>query len=117
MDRSHPSASQHSTAVRTAGSAALDLLLPADAGKRGEPAAIARARPVVPEVAVLRQPQDGHRVRNGPPSRAAADAHFGNRSSLSQAAPESPGAGPPDLSIPVARRGDRAPQPGLVDRY
>src|ERR1700691_2098903 len=117
MDRSCPSATHRSTAVRTAGSAALDLLLFVAAGELGEPAAAARARRAVPEVAVLRQPQDGRRVRRGPPSRAAADAHFGNRSSLSQAAPESPGAGPPDLSVPVARRGDRAPQPGLVDRY
>src|ERR1700681_3611438 len=101
MDRYHSSAPEHSTAVRTAGSAALDLLLPADAGERGELAAVARARRTVPEVAVLRQPQDGRQVRRGPPSRPAADAHFGNRSSLSQAAAESPGSRPPDLSIPV----------------
>src|ERR1700722_3592237 len=117
MGRSRSSAPQHSTAVRTAGSAALDLLPPASAGEREEPPAVARARRTVSEVAVLRQPQDGCRVRRGPSSRPAADAHIGNRSSLSQTAPESPGSRPPDLSIPVARRGDRAPQPGLVDRY
>src|SRR5277367_2894049 len=117
MDRCRPSAPQHSTAVRTVGPAALDLLLPADAGQCGEPAAVARARRTVPEVAVLRQPQDGRRVKRGPPSRPSADAHFGNRSSLSQAAPESPGAGPPDLPVPVARRCDQAAQPGLEHRY
>src|SRR5271169_4543933 len=117
MDRCRPSAPEHSTAVRTVGSAALDLLLPADAGQCGEPAAVARARRAVPEVAVLRQPQDGRRVKRGPPSRPSADAHFGNRSSLSQAAPESPGAGPPDLPVPVVRRCDRAAQPGLEHRY
>src|SRR5580704_7935780 len=117
MDRSRPSAAHRATAVRTAGSAALDLLPPAEAGERGDLAAAARARRTVSEVTVLRQPQDGRRVRRGPPSGAAADADFGNRGSLSQAAPESPGAGSPDLPIPVARRGDRAAQPGLVDRY
>src|ERR1700676_5490583 len=117
MDRSRPSAAQHSTAVRTAGRATFALLPPASAGERGELAVVARARRTVSEGAVLRQPQDGRRVRRGPPSRAAADAHFGNRSALSQAAPESPGSGPPDLPVPVARRGDRAPQPGLEHRY
>src|ERR1700730_9098088 len=117
MDRSHSSAPQHSTAVRTAGSAALDLLLPAAAGERGELAAVARARRVVPEAAVLWQPQDGRRVRRGPPPRPAADAHFGNRSSLPQTAPESPGSRPPDLPVSVARRSDRAAQPRLEHRY
>ena len=72
MDRSRPSAPQRSTAVRTAGRAALDLLLPATAGKRGEPAPDAKAGPVVHEAPVFRQPQDGRRVRRGSPSRPAA---------------------------------------------
>src|SRR5579863_2519243 len=117
MDRSRPSAAHRATAVRTAGSPALDLLPPASAGERGEPAAVASARRTVPEVAVLWQPQDGRRVRRGPPSGPAVDAHFGNRGSLSKAAPESPGFRPPDLPVLVARRGDRAPQPGLEHRY
>src|SRR5882724_5947621 len=117
MDRSRPSAPQRSTAVRTAGRAALDLLLPAAVGERGEPAAVARARRVVPEAAFLRQPQDGRQVRRGPPSRPAADADFGNRSSLPQTEPESTGSRPPDLPIPIARRCDRAPQPSLEHRY
>src|SRR5580704_2206852 len=98
MDRSRPSAAYRSTAVRTAGRAALDLLLRATAGKRGEPAPDAKAGPVVHEAPVFRQPQDGRRVRRGPPSRPSADAHFGNQSALSQTASESPGSGPPDLS-------------------
>src|ERR1700674_1088132 len=117
MDRSRSSAAHRATAVRTAGGAALNLLPPASAGECGELAAAARARRTVSEVAVLRQPQDGCRVRRGAPSRPAADAHFGNRGSLSQAAPESPGSWPPDLPVLVARRGDRAPQPSLEHRY
>src|ERR1017187_3671337 len=117
MDRSDSSAPRHPTAVRTAGRAALDLLLPAAAGERREPAAVARARRVVPEVALLRQPQDGRRVRRGPPSSPAANAHFGNRSSLPQTAPESPGSRPSDLPVSVAGRPDRAAQPRLEYRY
>src|ERR1700692_1149732 len=64
MDRSRSSAPQHSTAVRTVGSEALDLLLPAKAGECGELAPAPRARRVVPEVSLLRQPQDGRRVGN-----------------------------------------------------
>src|ERR1700677_4829618 len=117
MDRSHPSATQHPTAVRTAGRAALDLLLPAAAGKRGELAPDAKAGPVVHEAPVFRQPQDGRRVRHGSPSCPAADAHFGNRSALPQTASESPGSRPPDLSVPCTRRSDRAAQPCLEHRY
>src|ERR1700694_1003233 len=117
MDRSPSSAPQHSTAVRTAGSASFDLLLPAAAGERGELAPVARARRVVPEVAVLWQPQDGRPVRRGPPSRSAADAHFGNRGALPQTAPEPAGSRPSDLPVSVARRSDRASQPRLEYRY
>jgi putative transposase len=42
-------------------------------------------------------------------SRAAADAHSGHRSALSQTELEPPGAGSPDLSVPAARRRDRKP--------
>src|SRR5579863_2312222 len=117
MDRSRLSATHRSTAVRTAGRAALDLLLPAAAGERGEPAPDAKAGPVVHEAPVFRQPQDGRRVRRGPPSCPAADAHFGNRSALPQTASESPGSGPSDLSVPATRRSDRAAQPRLEHRY
>src|SRR5580698_5560870 len=59
MDRSRASVPQHSTAVRTAGSAALNLLPPAAAGKCGEPATAPQTRPVVHEAPVLWQPQNG----------------------------------------------------------
>jgi hypothetical protein len=49
MDRSRSSAPQHSTAVRTAGSAALDLLLPAAAGELREPATAPPTGPAVSE--------------------------------------------------------------------
>src|SRR5271166_4198965 len=117
MDRSRPSEPQHSTAVRTAGPAALHLLLPASAGERGELAAVAHPRRVVSEVTLLWQPEDGRPVRRGPPSRAAADAHPGHRSPLSQTELEPSGAGPPDLPLPAARRGNPPAQPRLEHRY
>ena len=117
MDRSTTSAAERPTAVRTAGSAALDLLLPAAAGERGEPAPDAPARRVVPEVPVLRQPQDGRRAGGEPQTHPAADAHSGHRSSLPQTELEPSGAGSPDLSVPAARRRDRAAQPRLEHRY
>src|SRR5580700_2993746 len=117
MDRSRPSAAHRATAVRTAGGAALNLLPPASAGECEELAAVARARRAVPGVAVLRRPQDGRRVRRGPPSRPAADAHFGNRSPLCETEPEPSGAGSPDLPVPAARRGDPPAEPRLEHRY
>src|SRR5260370_6612510 len=117
MDRSRSSAPQHSTAVRTAGSAALDLLLPAAAGERGEPAPASRARPVVPEAPILRKPQDGSRAGSEPQAHPAPDAHSGYRSPLSQTELEPPGAGSPDLPVPAARRGNPPAQPRLEHRY
>src|ERR1700726_2524747 len=117
MDRSHSFVSHRATAVRTAGCAALELLLSAAAGERGELAAAARARRVVSEAAVLRQPQDGCRARCGPPSRPAADADFGDRSSLPQTALESPGAGSRSVSVLASRRRYQRTQPRLEYRY
>src|SRR5262249_25168451 len=71
MDRSHLSASQHPAVVRTAGNAALDLLLPTRAGGCGELVTAARTGRTVLKVAILWQPQDGCPVRRGPPSRPA----------------------------------------------
>src|SRR5271168_3179880 len=82
MDRFHTFAPHRATAVRTAGCAALELLLSAAAGERGELAPATRARRVVPEAAVFRQPQNGCRVRSGPASCPAVNADFGDRSSL-----------------------------------
>src|ERR1700691_978089 len=117
MDRSHSSAPDHSTAVRTAGCAAFDLLLSAAAGEHGELATVAHSRRVVSEVTLLWQPEDGRPVRRGPPSRPAADAHPGHRSPLSQTELEPSGAGPRSLPVPAARCGDRTAQPRLEHRY
>src|ERR1700674_5598162 len=106
MDRSPTSAPQHPTAMRTAGSAALDLLPPAAAGERGESASAPPARPVVPEAPVLRQPQDGRGVGGEPQTHAAPDAHSGHRSPLPQSHLELSGAGSPDLPVPAAQRGN-----------
>src|SRR5580658_7219663 len=117
MDRSTSSAAHRPTAVRTAGSAALDLLLPAAAGECGEPAADAPARRVVLEMSVLRQPQDGRRVEHQSQTGATADAHFGHRSPLRQAQLKPSSAGSRNLSVAAARRGDRKTKPRLEHRY
>src|ERR1700681_3332984 len=106
MDRSPSSAPQYPTAMRIAGSAALDLLLSAAAGERGEPASDAPARRVVHEAPVLRQPQNGRRTGSEPQAHPAADAHSGHRSPLSQTELEPPGTGSPDLPVPAARHGN-----------
>src|SRR5712691_3605917 len=117
MDRSRSSATPCSTAVRTAGSATLDLLLPAAAGERREPASAPRTRRAVLEMPVLRQPQDGRRAGGEPQTRPAVDAHSGHRSAVSQTELEPPGAGSPSLSVSTARRRDREAQPRLEHRY
>src|SRR5580704_7518592 len=117
MDRRHSSATHRATAVRTAGSAALDLLLPAAARGRGQPAADAPARRAVLEVSLLREPEDGRRVGDQSQTRATADAHSGHRSSLRQTQFKPPGAGSRSVSIPASRRGDRKTQPRLEHRY
>src|SRR5229473_4873785 len=117
MDRSRSSTPQHSTAVRTAGSAALNLLPPAAAGERGESASAPPARPVVHEAPVLRQPQDGRRAGGEPQTHPAPDAHSGHRSPLPQTQLEPPGAGSPDLPVPAARCGNPPAQPRLEHRY
>src|SRR6187549_1751236 len=117
MDRSAPSSPEHPTAVRTAGPAALDLLLPASARERGKLASAATAGPTVSGLAVLRQPQDGRRTGSEPQTRPAADGHSGHRSPLSQTAFESSGARPRSLPVPAARRDHREAQPSLEHRY
>src|SRR5579863_4474335 len=117
MDRSATSAPQYSTAVRTAGSAALDLLLSAAAGERGEPAPDAPARRAVHEAPVLRQPQDGCRVGDQSQTRATVDAHSGHRSSLPQTQLEPTGAGSRSVPVPAAWRRHRKAQSRLEHRY
>src|ERR1700680_3624022 len=117
MDRSHSFTPQHSTAVRTAGSAALDLLLPPLCGDRGEPASAPSARPPVSEVPVLRKPQDGRRVGSEPQAHPTADAHSGHRSPVSQTELKPPGTGSRGVCVPAAWRRDRTSQPCLEHRY
>src|ERR1700676_976363 len=117
MDRSYPSAADRPTAVRTAGSAALDLLLSAAAGERGEPAPDAPARPVVHEAPVFRQPENGRRTGDQSQPRATADADSGHRSALSQTQLEPSGTGSPDLPVPAARCRHRKTKSRLEHRY
>src|SRR3984893_11176194 len=117
MDRSRSPAPQHSTAVRTAGGAALDLLLSAAAREHRKPAAAPPTRPTVPEASVFRKPQNGGRVGGEPQAHPAADAHSGYRSPVSQTELEPAGAGSPGIPVPAARRRDRKTQPRLEHRY
>src|SRR6266852_1488382 len=117
MDRSTTSAAHCATAVRTAGPAALDLLLSAAAGGRGEPAPAPPARRAVPEMPVLREPQDGRRTGDQSQTRPTADAHSGHRSPLPQTELEPSGARSPDLPVPAARHRHRTPKPRLEHRY
>src|ERR1022692_3699448 len=84
MDRPATCALDHPTAVRTAESAALDLLLPAAAGERREPAPDAAARRAVSGMSLLRQPPHGGHAGGEPQTRPAAHGDYGNRSSLSK---------------------------------
>src|ERR1044072_3052665 len=117
MDRSNSSTADRSPAMRTAGCAALDLLLPATNRECPKSASASQARPVVYEAPVLRQPQDGRGVGSEPQAHPATNAHPWHRSSLSQTELEPSGAGSSDLPVPAARRCDRAAQPRLEHRY
>src|SRR6185295_4164958 len=117
MDRSATSRVERPTAVRTAQTAAFDLLLPTAAGECGKPAVDAAARRTLSGVAVLRQSPDGGHAGGEPQTHAAPDADFGNRSALSETELEPPGAWPRGLSLPAAGRLDRAAQPSLEHRY
>src|SRR6266511_3114707 len=117
MDRSTTSAVDRSAAVRSARFAALDVLLPAPAGERGESAPAPEIGRTVPGVSVLRQPQDGGDAGSQPQAHPAADADFGNRSPLSETEPESTGTRARGLPVPVAWRLDRTAQSSLEHRY
>src|ERR1700680_444927 len=117
MDRSATSAPDRPPAVRTARRAPPALLLPAAGGERREPEPAPAARRVVLGLPILRQPPDGRHAGSEPQTRPAADAHSRHPSPLSQTELEPSGAGPRDLSVPAARRFDRAAQPSLEHRY
>src|SRR5437763_8314865 len=117
MDRSCASEPEHSTAMRTAGSAAFELLLSAAAGECSKSASAPPARSVVFEAPLLRQPQNGCRAGSEPQAHPAPDAYPGHRSPLSQTKFKSPGAGASSLSVPAAWRGNPPAQPRLEHRY
>src|SRR6516165_10049832 len=117
MDRSATSQSERAAAMRTAGVAALNLLLPAAAGERGEPASATQTRRAVPRMPVLRQPSHGRYAGGQSQTDPAAHADSGNRSPLSETGLKSAGTGPRDLSVPAAQCLDRTAQPGLEHRY
>ena len=117
MDRSTTSAPECSAAVRTARRASLDLLSPAAAGERGEPASAPAARRAVLGLPVFRQPSHGRHAGGQPQTHPAADAHSGHRSALPETELEPPGSRSRDLPVPAARRLHRAAQPSLEHRY
>src|SRR6476646_4820908 len=117
MDRSTTSAPECSAAVRTARRASLDLLSPAAAGERGEPASAPTARRVVHGLPILRQPSHGRHAGGQPQTHPAADAHSGHRSALPEAELEPPGSRSLDLPIPAARRLHRTAESSLEYRY
>src|ERR1035441_1425827 len=71
MDRSTPSAPECSAAVRTARCASLDLLSPAAAGERGEPASAPAARRAVHGLPLFRQPSHGRHAGGQPQTHPA----------------------------------------------
>src|SRR5438876_7745331 len=117
MDRSTTSAPEYSAAVRTARRASFDLLSPAAAGERGEPASAPAARRAVHGLPILRQPSHGCYAGGKPQTHPAADAHSGHRSALPETQPEPPGSRSPDLPLPATRRLHRTAQPSLEHRY
>src|SRR5215472_11931970 len=117
MDRSAISRPECPAAVRAAQSAALDLLLPAAAGERAEPAPAPATGRVVPGLPVLWQPTDGGHAGGQPQTHSAVDGDSGYRSSLSETKSEPASAGPRDLPVPAPRGFDRAAQSSLEHRY
>src|SRR5689334_11149158 len=117
MDRSASFRAERPTAVRPAGLAKVELLLPAAARERGDPAADAAPGRTVYGLPVLRQSPDGGYARCEPQTHPAANADFGDRGALSETKFEPAGARPRDLPVPAARRLDRAAQPSLEYRY
>src|SRR5215475_9557662 len=117
MDRPTTSVPNGGAAMRTAGGTALDLLLPAAAGERGEPAPAPKTGRTLSPASVLGQPSDGCHAESQSQTHPATDAHPGYRSPLPEAELEPTGAGSRDLSVPAARRLDRAAQSSLEHRY
>ena len=117
MDRSTTPAADGSAAMRTVGSTAFELLLPAAARERGEPASAPAARRAVPGSPVLRQPAHGGHAGGQSQAHPAADADSVYRSPVSETEPEPSGGGPRDLPVPATWRFHREAQPSLEHRY
>src|SRR5215211_9564040 len=99
MDRTRTPAIERGSAVRTAGVAAIDALLPPPRRERGESGADAAPRRAVPQDAVLRQPEAGVGVGRQSEARAATDADDGHRGDLPEAADDLAGRRAQDLPV------------------
>ena len=108
MDRSRTSEPECSAAMRTARRASLDLLSPATAGERGEPASAPAPRRAVPGWPVFRQPSHGRHAGGQPQTHPARDAPDRTR----------PGGAAASAEPAVAPRagGDAGLQSALVQR-
>src|SRR5437899_89850 len=107
MYRSAISRVERPPAMRTVGPVTLDLLLPAAARERREPASAAAIGRTVPGVPILRQSSHGGHAGSESQAHAAADANRGNRSPLSETELEPPIGEPRGLSVLTAGRLDR----------
>src|SRR6266446_3269323 len=117
-DRAGPSDAQRDGAMRAAGGPASELVLPAGPAVADDPGTVGSVGRAVHADAVLWIPaDDGLAAERGLPrqsqARAPVAAAPGARDDLSEAEDEHPGAGPSDLSVPVARPADHACRPSL----
>src|ERR1041385_6503117 len=117
MDRSTTTAAECAAAVRTAGRASLDVLSPAAARERGEPASAPATRRAVHGLPIFRQPSHGRHAGGQSQTHPAADAHSGHRSALSKTELEPSGSGSRNLPVSAARHLHRTAEPGLEYRY
>src|SRR2546422_2393367 len=122
MDQSRAFRTEHSTAVRAGRTGPVELLLPGSGGDAREPRADASDRRAVHADTVLRDPAADsmvaqQRLRGQSQASGALDEADGTGGDLPEASAESANRRASDLSVPVARRPDRAPGPGLEYRH
>jgi len=101
------------SAVRAAGVAAIDGVLPGGRRERGEPRLDAADRRAVSGDAVLRQPADGGLIGSQSQARATVDAADGDRGDLPASADDLARGRAQDLPVSAAERGDRAARSGV----
>src|SRR3954467_13940623 len=116
-DRRRPPGPERPSPVPTARPCPVEPLLRAGRRDGRGPAVDAEDRRAIHGLPVLRQPADdpvADPTRRGgePQTSAAVDADDGPGGDLSQASAERRRPGAQDLSLPAARRGDRATGPG-----